>query len=160
VIAYALPAHTGVTQLLDGGVFGPFKSQLRGGLDLLRPYALDKTFDEFDFCNILCRAYRKSFNHDNITAAFRKSGLCPFDQSKLIGQSRPFSATNLNVILSTDEMFKMLERKRQTALDMSGIQPVVLKSGFLDTSMGINLTSDTAMELIKEKEDGTAKTDV
>jgi len=46
LMAYALSAHaSGVTQPLKAGVWGPLKTQLRSELDILRPFALEKTFD-------------------------------------------------------------------------------------------------------------------
>lgn len=153
VIAYALPAHTsGTTQPLDVGVFGAWKSHYREDIRLLTASSNSRKLDEFDFATVLRSSYRKAFTHENILAGFRGTGLHPLDEMKLIGRARPYSDEQPHRIATVEEMCNMLDKKRQQA-SVVLLKPLnVLKSGFIDTSKGVMLTSPQAMLLIRDKE--------
>lgn len=153
VIAYALPAHTsGTTQPLDVGVFSPFKSAYREELRLVTSAAEERKLDEFDFARILTAAYQKSFAYHNIINAFRKAGLNPHDEMKLIGKARPMSDDEPHRIADVDMMCDMLDAKRKLQSTKLLSPSRVLKSGFIDTSRGVTLTRSTAMDIIKSNE--------
>ena len=49
--------------------------------------------------------------------------------------------------MSSEEMFELLEKKREKVLQDLDILPEVTVCGFIDTSHGFNLTSDKAIAL-------------
>lgn len=153
VIAFALPAHTsGTMQPLDVSVFGPWKAHVDNVLNRMCAPGSDNVFDVFDFCKIMKAAYSNGFTRHNIQSGFRKTGLWPLDPSVVLGQSRPLGADCLTVATVAD-MEKMLREKMMLMRSGAGLKPIVLKRGFIDTSAGINLTSEEAMAMVLEKEE-------
>lgn len=75
------------------------------------------------------------------------------DPSKLLDSPKP-DGVKEGEMLSIQGMFRLLEQKRLACRYNIGIQPVVLRRGFLDTSKGLTLTSDEAMALIERGEAG------
>lgn len=57
-----------------------------------------------------------------------------------------------STIMSTNEMESLLEKKRTRMRNSVGVNIVAIKRGFIDTSRGVNLTSDSAMELARARE--------
>ena len=55
-------------------------------------------------------------------------------------------------MMPVDDILRLLEQKRLACRSEMGIQPIVLKRGFLDTSKGLTLTSSEAMKIIEREE--------
>lgn len=70
-----------------------------------------RSFDAFDFSNMLRFAYAEAFTRDNIIAAFRRAGVWPVDQSRLLSVPRPAAEGNLKDILSVSELEDLFEKK-------------------------------------------------
>lgn len=100
----------------------------------------------------MTEAYALSFTGENVRKSFAKTGIYPLDSTKLIGVARPLSETCPEVISTPEEMELMLEEKRQKRRDSSGVAPVILSRGFLNTKQGLVLTSAEAMNLVRTKE--------
>jgi hypothetical protein len=152
VIVHALPAHTsGSTQPLDVAVFGPFKQALNDTINSVSRTATAPVFDEFDFALMLKRAYEVAFTPDNIRAGFRQTGMWPIDPVALLRKPLPASANNTDIV-SVQELGHMLQEKREAAASELGVQQMVIRRGFLDTSAGLNLTQPEALNLARDKE--------
>ena len=80
IILFVLPPHTShVLQPLDVAVFGSFKSCYYSLCqDFMRKHIGSK-ITRYNICEIACRAYAKSNTPANITSAFRKTGIYPFN---------------------------------------------------------------------------------
>lgn len=154
VIAFALPAHTsGTMQPLDVSVFAPWKSHIDKVLSSMCTPGTDNVFDVFDFCKIMKAAYCDAFTKENIQSGFQKTGLWPVNAAVVLGQDRPLSSDAPTQVATPEDMARMLEEKRAMLRTGAGIKPIVLKRGFIDTSAGINLTSEEAMAMAMRKED-------
>lgn len=153
VIAFALLAHiSGTLQPLDVGVFGPWKAHIDKVLYSMCSPGAKNIFDLFDFCKITKAAYCSGFTRSNIQSGFRMTGLWPLDPTAILGQNRPL-LSECQTVATIEEMERMLEEKRVMLRSKAGLNPIVLKRGFIDTSAGVNLTSKDAMDLVSKKED-------
>jgi len=153
VIAYCLPAHTcGVTHPLDLTVFGVFKREL--GESIRNAQGLDNqdsSLDVLDFCNLMDQAYRVALKPDVIKAGFRRAGLWPSNPAAVLSVSI-FDSNREGTVLGPNDIVRLLEQKRELARSGVGLQPAVLRRGFLDTTVGIVLTSEDAMKAVKAQE--------
>ena len=153
VIAFALPAHTsGTTQPLDAGLFQPFKNEINRVIDTISPVSDDAGLDIFDLCKVLKRSYEDVFIPYNMRKAFMKSGVHPFNPMKYLGVPRPFSQDQPHSIVSVEDLERMLKAKQEEYRNNQGVQKVVMKRGFVDTSTGLQLTSKAVMEKVANKE--------
>lgn len=155
IIAYALPAHTsGSTQPLDVAVFAPWKNNFREMLETFvagKP-VLEQVVDEFDVCELLSKAYTNAFTPENIRSGFRGAGIYPLDEIRLLRHARPLSLEQPDVTVDVDTMCQMFDEKRRLASEELLYKPQVLQSGFIDSTKGVVLTSDAAMELLRQEE--------
>lgn len=153
VVVYALPAHTsGKTQPLDVVLFGSFKKHLNEGILLAARRDRVDRFDTFEFCALLRSAFYAAFTRKNIIASFRRSGICPFDASRLLSVALPRSAKNVAEIVSVQDLEDLYEeRRRAVRTSILGADAQIASCGYLDTSNGLVLTSARAMELAREK---------
>lgn len=81
VTVLTLHPHTSARmQPLDVGVFGPFKSYYHNAMDswLMRHPGCPVTI--YDVGELIGIAFTKSMTISNITKAFQKTGICPFDR--------------------------------------------------------------------------------
>ena len=153
MIACALLAHTnGVTQPLDVSVSGAFKSKLRDLDDPMSTAGAVNVYDQFDFLKLLTAAYGKSFTHLNIASGFRKYGIYPANVSYVFAQPRPFSSSQCDKIMKAEDIEGILEAKRMQLRKNIGLQPVVIRHGFLDTTVGLCLTSREALRMARNKD--------
>lgn len=153
VIAYCLPAHTsGTTQPLDLTVFSCLKHYYGEGLRKMAAASFNKTYDMFDFCDLITYVYRKAVEPAARRAGFSRAGLCPLDPSQLLGTPRPMSSDAVHYIVSVKNMMALLDIKRAELGENIEFQPVVVRRGFLDTSKGLCLTSEEALKIIQAKE--------
>ena len=106
----------------------------------------------FDYLNIIRQAYGKPFTREQFTSAFSKSGIWPLNAGTLIGVPRPQCSITNKSWVKVSEMDEMLEKKRLGSKGNLGVQPRVLQCGYVDTSAGLDLTTDAAMELARCKD--------
>lgn len=152
IIVYALPAHTsGSTQPLDVSVFGPFKEHLRNCIEELATPFSTNVYDVFDYLKVMREAYGLAFTRKNVLSGFEKSGIWPLNYKALLNTPRPASTINTYKILSVCQLEELMEGRRARRREIMGIQPVVTKSGFVDTTSGLLLTSPQAMVLANQK---------
>lgn len=71
---------------------------------------------------------------------------------QLIGVPRPVNFDNTSNLLDVDIMIKMIYDKRKERYTEHDLFPDILRSGFIDTSHGVTLTSRRAMELVRARE--------
>jgi hypothetical protein len=80
IILFVLPAHTShVLQPLDVAVFGPFKNYYYTECSAYMCKNIGRTITKYDICGIACRAFLKAMTPANIQAAFRKTGIHPWN---------------------------------------------------------------------------------
>ncbi|MEW8543568.1 MAG: hypothetical protein AB2693_08525 [Candidatus Thiodiazotropha sp.] len=84
VILFVLPPHTShLTQPLDVGVFGPFKTMYNTVCQNYMKSNPGLTITKYQIAELTCKPYLKSLTAENLTAAFRKTGIHPFNSSVL-----------------------------------------------------------------------------
>ncbi len=107
------PIQVGTTQPLDLTVFSSFKYFLGSGLRRLADPRRSNFYHVFDLCSILSFASKTAFIGPTIRSGFRWSGIWPVNPKKLLGQSRPLSATECTRLATVPDMMAMLEKKRE-----------------------------------------------
>lgn len=84
VILFVLPPHTShLTQPLDVGVFGPFKNHYYKECQFYLQKNPGISITRYEVAQLTARPYMKAFSPENITSAFRKSGIYPFNRDKI-----------------------------------------------------------------------------
>jgi alcohol dehydrogenase YqhD (iron-dependent ADH family) len=73
------------------------------------------------------------------------------DLVALLRKPLPASANNID-IASAQELGHMLQEKREAAASELGVQQMVIRRAFLDTSAGLNLTQPLALKVARDKE--------
>lgn len=93
IILFTLPPNTThITQPLDKGCFGPFKTAWR---ESVRKYMVKnpgKVVTHYSFSELLHEAWMKSMTIKNIISAFEVSGIYPFDRNAVKISLKPTSA--------------------------------------------------------------------
>ena len=153
IIAYALPSHTSATaQPLDVSVFNSFKHFLRKSIKAATKSVDSTEYDLFDLCIFIRDAYERSFTRENILSSFSRTGVNPMGSGDLLCVPRPISKDEPSKMVSVADLANLLEEKRATVRKCMLLQVPVLHKGYVDTSSGLNLTSNTAMEMVRRKE--------
>lgn len=98
------------------------------------------------------KAYHSAFTATNGAAGFRKTGIFPLDEMKLVGKARPFSSIMPHIVASVEDMCDMLETKRKLLSAELLKCPTEIVNGFIDMSEGCVLTSEEAMALARREE--------
>ena len=81
IIVICYPAHTThILQGLDVIIFAPLKCRLTEEHDLYERRT-GKRIGKNNFLDVYGKAHNQALTLENIKAAFRKTGLCPFDPS-------------------------------------------------------------------------------
>ena len=92
VILFTLPPNTThITQPLDKGCFGPFKSAWK---ESVHKYMIDnpgKVVTRYTFSPLFCEAWMKSMTVKNILSAFKIAGIQPFDRNAVRIPHKPQS---------------------------------------------------------------------
>lgn len=83
-------------QPLDVGVLGPFKSKLRVAQNDWMVSNPGKTINNHNLARLANTTYAASFTIKNITAAFRKSGVWPFDRQVFTDED--FAASSIHYV--------------------------------------------------------------
>ena len=90
IIVYLLPSHTsGKTQPLDVILFSDFKNRLQDAVSTCAAPGGGRHYDPFYLCALIRDAYYRAFTVDNVHASFCRSGIWPFDPTKLLSTLRP-----------------------------------------------------------------------
>lgn len=101
VAFYALPEHTsGKTQPLDVFSFAFFQVSLNYHAEKSVDAGTAEVLTIFDFCALLCAAFKTAMTADNTMPRFSRSGVWPLDPSRVIGVHFPESANELGRILT------------------------------------------------------------
>jgi hypothetical protein len=108
-------------------------------------------FDEFDFALMLTRAYEVAFAPGNMRAGFRRTGMWPIDPVALLRKPLPASANDTDTVVSRCSANE-LQDKGEAAASKLGVQQMMIRRGFLDTSACLNLTLLQALRLARDKE--------
>ena len=117
VVLFVLPPHTShLTQPLDVGVFGPFKAMYNKECQTYMNKNPGLTITRYQVAELTANPYLKSLTPENLTAAFRKTGIYPFD-NKVIFDSQVAPA----VIYPT-------EQNQQTSDNSNSAKPSEEKS--------------------------------
>ena len=93
VILFTLPPNTThITQPLDKGCFGPFKTAWRESVRKHMVKNPGKVVTRYSFSELLHEAWMKSMTIKNIISAFKVSGIYPFDCNAVKIPLKPTSA--------------------------------------------------------------------
>ena len=85
VTILTLPPHsTQKLQPLDVGVMGPFKTAYNAAIDLWMLHNPGKTFTIYQAAASVGLAFLKAITPSNIVAAFKKTGIFPYDRNVFI----------------------------------------------------------------------------
>ena len=80
VILFVLPPHTShLTQHLDVGIFGPFKAMYYKECQDHMKHHPGLTITKYEVAQQTAKPYMKSVTAENLTSAFRKTGIYPFN---------------------------------------------------------------------------------
>lgn len=84
VILFVLPPHTShLTQPLDVAVFGPFKRMYSLSCHSYMQQNPGLTISKYSVAELTAKPYNKALSTENLQAAFRKTGIFPFDKSTI-----------------------------------------------------------------------------
>ena len=84
VILFVLPPHTShLTQPLDMGVFGPFKSQYNKECKAYLQKNPGVTITKYEVAKLTSKPYLKAVCPENVVSAFRKSGIYPYNSKTI-----------------------------------------------------------------------------
>ena len=83
IIIHILPAHTShILQPLDVGCYGPLQRIYNNECHkTIRQNS--SVITRYNICELACKAYQIALSADNLQAAFRKTGIYPFDKSAI-----------------------------------------------------------------------------
>lgn len=97
VVIVTFPPHCSHwLQPLNVGVLGPFKSKLRVAQNDWMVSNPGKTINNHNLATLANTAYAASFTIKNITAAFKKSGVWPFDRQVFTDED--FAASSIHYV--------------------------------------------------------------
>ena len=81
-ILFVLPPHTShLTQPLDVGIFGPFKAMYNKECQAYMKNNPGITITKYQVAELTARPYMKALTPENLTSAFKKTGIHPFNSS-------------------------------------------------------------------------------
>lgn len=149
----ALPAHTSDNlQPLDVSVFGPFSNFVNSRIMQLaledrimnsRPSKMSGR----EVWDSICEGHDRSFTSKNIQSGFRRTGLWPLSLRAVIPNGVRRSITDGSLV-----SLKAVERKideRALYFKRFGLPEPVIRSGFVDTTHGIELTRPEVLEMLR-----------
>ena len=92
VILFTLPPNTThITQPLDKGCFGPFKTAWKESVHKYMVENPGKVVTRYNFSTLFCEAWMKSMTVKNILSAFKIAGIQPFDRNAVRIPQKPKS---------------------------------------------------------------------
>ena len=82
VILFVLPPHSShLTQPLDVGVFGPFKCMYNHECELYKKINPGISITKYAIAKLTAKPYVKAFSPENLSSAFKKAGIYPFNSA-------------------------------------------------------------------------------
>lgn len=149
---YALPAHTyRKTQPCDVTLFDNFKRELNDCIGSAEDDCSIDLSDNYNFCCMIHYAYNRAFTHNNITAEFEKSSIWPVDHKRVMNVRLPRATEDVSTLLNVDQMEELMVQNRMVVRDsILCINTIVTQSGFVDTNKGAVLTSEWALQVVRE----------
>ncbi|XP_053372948.1 uncharacterized protein LOC123560642 [Mercenaria mercenaria] len=85
VILFLLPPHSShVTQPLDVGVFGPFKSMYYSECQNFMKRNPGMNVTKYQIASLTSKPYLKALSAENLISAFRRTGIHPFDRQAIV----------------------------------------------------------------------------
>ena len=118
VILFVLPPHTShLTQPLHVGIFGPFKSMYYNECKDYMKHHPGLTITKYEVAQLTAKPYMKSVTAENLTSAFRKTGIYPFN-NQVITDSQAAPAT-----IYSNETPEINETMRDNGIDKSSDNP-------------------------------------
>ena len=118
VILFVLPPHTShLTQPLDVGIFGPFKSMYYKECQDYMKHHPGLTITKYEVAQLTAKSNMKSVTAENLTSAFRKTGIYPF-KTQVITDSQIAPAT-----IYSNETLETNETMRDNEIDQSNDNP-------------------------------------
>jgi len=152
IAVVTLPPHSSDrTQPLDVSVFGPLKHYANTAVAKRAKMqaAVDNRFEKltgYDAWEAIRTGFKDAFTSGNIVSGFRNTGFCPYDAGKLVSPRirRGFYEESL----ATPQEFMQLKRKLVSEFKRFGLSDAVMKRGFVDTTVGIELTRFDVMNLV------------
>lgn len=112
----------------------------------------------FIYCAMMRRPFDQSFIKSNIRASFEKTGIWPFDLTRLLSVPRPRAADEIDTILSVEELHALFEEKRQEArFSIVGHDTRIDTTCFISTTCGVVFTSDRALQLAGDKSEANRR---
>jgi len=156
IAVMALPSHTSDrTQPLDLSVFGPLKHFTNVEISKCtkrQPVVFNKSgkLSSYDVLCSITAGYNDSFTKSNICSGFAKCGLWPFDVEVLAGFGIRQGATDERVV--SGEVLRDMTRSLALEYKRHGYGDANIKSGFIDTVLGIELTRKDVLDLLKALE--------
>ena len=82
VILFVLPPHSShLTQPLDVGVFGPFKCMYNHECEIYKKNNPGISITKYSIAKLTAKPYVKAFSPENLSSAFKKAGIFPFNSS-------------------------------------------------------------------------------
>ena len=84
IILFVLPPHTShILQPMDVRCFGPFEVLYQSEVKKFTRQTCDNSVTRYDICSLICKAYDKALQTDNLRAAFRRTGIYPFARNSV-----------------------------------------------------------------------------
>ena len=93
IIVFVLPPHTShLTQPLDVGIFGPFKSMYNKECQDYMKHNPGLSITKYKVAKLTAKPYARAVSAENLASAFRKTGIFPYN-SKAITETQVAPAT-------------------------------------------------------------------
>ena len=151
ILMVAMPSHSShVLQPLDVGVFSSYKSHLQSAVHRISRHT--NRLDVFGAANCIAEAYNASFTFHNIVHSFESTGLW-------VREVGGPSLEPLVHLFKAEDGMKVTVPMLMASFDKStrglifGADVVDGGTVRIDTSAGVNLTSDTVIDALKLRED-------
>ena len=107
MILFVLPLHSSqFTQPLDVGVFGLFKCMYNHECELYKKINPGISITKYAIAKLTAKPYVKALSPENLSSAFKKSGIYPFDSavitSEQVAPSLTYRAENVKQEQATE----------------------------------------------------------
>ena len=160
IILFVLPPHCShLLQPLDLSCFGPFEVAWNSACQKYMRESGGRMVTRYDVCRLACRVYTSTLNVSNITTAFRKCGLYPFNSEVIsdssIAPSLSFTIesnaplTSVNDTIRSQAAEKFLQEKGGKILQNVDTAKKV-RNTLSKVIGGKSITEDDTIEKIKE----------
>lgn len=138
IVYLSFPPHTTHRlQPLDVGIFGPFKAKLKTAFNDWHVNNPGKTLNIYNLPQLAKLAYFESFNGKNITSAFQKTGIWPFNKLAFgdddfaavsVYHSGSTSGADVSVVQTNTEDVEQQDLPPELAHTSTSLPPLPLES--------------------------------